>query len=272
MDRTRWVGIGVLAFLGVTLGATWFIVNARADGPASEVMPLTSPAESATVDAASSERGAAPSSERGAAPAPTWRGEADAEPAVGGAPTSEAASEATEDPATEVPGGPEAPVALEPVRVEPPASGVDGDYTEDEYRAVYEELNRRSVQLALAPDPDQIDLFFSERCACYSDYRSDLSEGQASGTSTTTEPALVLAFDLLTVEDDGSFIARVVDQQQPGRAVDEQGTVVSESGIGKPFESNIRVSPEDGVWKVSQIDYVTEGSPNDPPSPSGPPG
>lgn len=261
MDRTRWVGIGVAAFVAVMLGTTWFVVNGRDDGAARAASPLVPPSDQATASAVEE-------SQRTALPAPTWSGEADSEPA---SPTGLSSEAANSEAATErdVPSGSEEPPTLEPVPVEPPASGVQGDYTDDEYRAIYEELNRRSVQLGLAPDPEQIDLFFSERCVCYSDYQTDLREGQQSGVTTTTGPAFVLAFDVIVVEDDGSFIARVVDQQQPGRAVDAEGNVVSESGVGKPFESNIRLSPEDGRWKVSQIEYVSEGSPNDPPPAAG---
>lgn len=256
MDRTRWTGIGALAFVVVMLGTTWFVVSARADRPAPKAVTQASPSESARA-------GAARSSAPGATPAPTWGGETDAEPAAEGAPASEAAGGegATEEEA--VPGGSEAPVALEPVAVEPPASGVDGDYTEDEYRAVYEELNRRSVQLARDPDPAQTSLYFSERCACYDDYAANLTELRAEGLRGDTEPALVLAFEVLTVEDDGSFVARIIDQQQPGQSIDASGDIVQERGVGKAFESNVRVSPEDSAWKVSQIEYVSEGSPGD---------
>jgi len=263
MDRTRWVGIGVLAFLGVTLGATWFVVDTRADRPASEVMALTSPSESATVDSVTS-------AEPRAAPAPTWRGAAKAEPAVERAPASDAAGETNQEGAAEegaagVPGGSEPPVALEPVRVEPPTSGVDGDYTKEEYRAVYEELNRRSVQLARDPDPAETALYFSRRCVCYDDYAANLAELRAEGLRGDTQPALVLGFELLMVEEDGSFIAKVIDQQQPGRRLDTRGNVVHERGVGKAFESHVRVSPEDNTWKISQIAYISEGSPGDPP-------
>lgn len=259
MDRTRWTGVGVLAFLAVMLGTMWFVVGARADRGGREVgqpVPASEAAEEASPAGTSR---SAPS------PAPTWTGEAEADPAADAPPPSEATSETTSD-QTETPGGSEEPTAPEPVRVEPPAAGADGDYTDDEYRAIYEELNRRSVQLARDPDPEQTDLYFSQRCACYDDYAGSLAELQNQGLRGDTDPALVLSFEILAVEDDGSFIASVIDQQQPGRRLDAEDRVVQERGVGKAFESNIRVSPEDGAWKVSQIEYVSDGSPGDAPS------
>lgn len=177
------------------------------------------------------------------------------------------ADEPTADPAPE----PEEPTEPEPsqeeeypvesVPVDPPAAGPDGEYTEAEYRAIYTEHQDRSSQFATTSDfdLDDLGLFFTEECQCWDDFYQYLLEERETGEYTIGPPPVVVSFDLLRVEDDGSFVARVIDQQQATtQRFAADGTLLEEFPPGAPFESEVRVTPTPDGWRTTQLVYITE--------------
>lgn len=149
---------------------------------------------------------------------------------------------------------------IEPVPVEPPAGDT---YTEDEYRAIYEEHQARSSQFATAPDfnPDDLGLFFTPECQCWEDYYQYLLELHAADRHGAGPPPVVLSFRLLDVEADGSFVARVIDQQQGvSQLLSRDGTMVEEFPPSAPFESEVTVTPTSEGWRTSGLIFITEQS------------
>lgn len=150
-----------------------------------------------------------------------------------------------------------------PVPVDPPAAGEEAGYTEAEYRAIYEEHQARSSSITTRPDfdPDDLALFFTEDCQCWSDYYANLQALSAAGQYDEGEPPSVLSFDLLQVAPDGTFTARVIDQRGPSRVRDRDGNVVEEYPAGTPFESEVRVTPTPDGWRTTQLVFITEQQP-----------
>lgn len=192
----------------------------------------------------------------------------DSEPPAAAATATEA-DEPTADPTSE----PEEPTETEPepsqeeeypvesVPVDPPAAGPDGEYTEAEYRAIYTEHQDRSSQFATTPDfdLDDLGLFFTEECQCWDDFYQYLVDERETGEYTIGPPPVVVGFDLLRVEDDGSFVARVIDQQQATtQRFAADGTLLEEYPPGAPFESEVRVTPTPDGWRTTQLVYITE--------------
>lgn len=176
-------------------------------------------------------------------------------------PTADPTSEPEEPTETEPEPSQEEEYPVESVPVDPPAAGPDGEYTEAEYRAIYTEHQDRSSQFATTSDfdPDDLGLFFTEECQCWDDFYQYLVEERETGEYTIGPPPVVVSFDLLRVEDDGSFVARVIDQQQAAtQRFAADGALLEEIPPGAPFESEVRVTPTPDGWRTTQLVYITE--------------
>lgn len=153
------------------------------------------------------------------------------------------------------------PPSSEPVPVEPPAGDA---YTEDEYRAIYEDLQARSSQFATSPDfdPDHLARFFTTDCQCWEDYYGFLLEMHDEGEHTAGPPPVVLHFDLTDVSPDGGFRARVVDQQnERTQLVGADGNVIEEYPPSAPFESEVSLTPTPDGWRVTGLTFITQVGP-----------
>lgn len=236
MDRTRWVGVAVLVAIVGMLGAMTTVVAGREDSMARGVSSTPQVAEADTSEPVSAER-------QRPAPAPTWTGEedpaADPQDVAGG--TEEVPDPASDGGQAGLGGeeeggegsdttGPEPMSPPQPVPVEPPAAGEGGEYTEEEYRAIYEEHNRRVGLISTRPDfdPNELALYWSSNCPCWTPYFDDFFALSAAGQYDEGSPAIVLAFELERVHPDGSFTAHVIDQRRAGRTLDAAGNTVAE--------------------------------------------
>lgn len=151
------------------------------------------------------------------------------------------------------------PPSSEPVPVEPPAGDA---YTEDEYRAIYEDLNLGIGWITTRPgfDPEELRLYVSEDCPCLQPLLDQFEGRRAAGEVVDGVPIELLSFILDEVREDGTFIARIIDQRGPGRVLGEGGEVLTEYGAKPPFESRVYVTPEGEAWRLSGLDYLTDMS------------
>lgn len=149
------------------------------------------------------------------------------------------------------------PPSSEPVPVEPPAGDA---YTEDEYRAIYEDLNAGVGWISTRPgfDPEELRLYVSEECPCLQPLLEQFRATSEAGDLVEGIPTTVLSFVLEGVDPDGAFVARIIDQRSPGRVLDQTGAVIAESGEQPPFESRVRVTPTPSGWRLTGLEYLTE--------------
>lgn len=151
------------------------------------------------------------------------------------------------------------PPSSEPVPVEPPAGDA---YTEDEYRAIYEDLNAGVGWITTRPgfDPEELRIYVSDECPCLNPLLGQFRARQEAGEVVEGIPTTVLSFVLEDVEPDGTFVARVIDQRSPGRVLDQAGTVIAEYGQQSPFESRVWVTPTPQGWRLTGLEYLTEAT------------
>lgn len=151
------------------------------------------------------------------------------------------------------------PPTSEPVPVEPPAGEA---YTEDEYRAIYEDLNAGVGWITTRPgfDPEELRIYVSEDCPCLEPFLNQFRGTQDASELVDGIPPTVLSFALETVEANGTFVARIIDQRSRGRVLDEAGVVIAEYDQQQPFESRVRVAPTPNGWQLTGLEYLSETS------------